>query len=408
MCTIMHPIIARRRAWQCREFARAIVVVLCAGVGAGLGHAAHADTPSSAVDASPQVQGEILDTKTILPEGQPYAGWSTVARRRDGRLWLVWSGGREAHVCPFGQVHAMTSDDDGATWTWPRVLLDGAIDDRDSGVVETAKGTLLVTTFTSLAYEKPLEGIAADDPRRPRWLGVHERLDAAARRAELGEWLIRSTDGGTTWSARLPTIVNSPHGPIQLADGRLLYAGKELWTGAGRIGVCESTDEGLTWRWLAEIPTRPGDDANRGYHELHAVETDDGRIIVQIRNHNEPHRGETLQSESADGGRTWSEPRSIGVWGLPSHLLKLRDGRLVMTYGYRRQPFGNEARVSTDHGRTWSEPLTISADGASGDLGYPSTVELADGRLLTVWYERPASGPATLRQAIWRLTAAPG
>lgn len=104
-----------------------------------------------------------------------------------------------------------------------------------------------------------------------------------------------------------------------------------------------------------------------------------------------------------DGGRTWTVPRAIDVWGLPSHLLRLRDGRLVMTYGYRRTPFGNQARVSTDHGRTWSEPLTISADGASGDLGYPSSVELADGRLLTVWYEKPAAGPATLRQAIWRL-----
>jgi sialidase-1 len=367
----------------------------------GLAAPGHAAAPAAAAPAQPRA--EVLDTRTILPAGQPYAGWPTVARRRDGRLWLVWSGGREAHVCPFGQVHAMTSGDDGATWTWPRVLLDGAIDDRDSGVVETAKGTLLVTTFTSLAYEQPLGTIAADDPRRARWLGVHERLDAAGRQAELGEWVIRSTDGGTTWSARMPTIVNSPHGPIQLADGRLLYAGKELWTGAGRIGVCESTDDGLTWRWLAEIPTRPGDDVKRGYHELHAVETADGRILVHIRNHNEPHKGETLQSESADGGRSWTQPRAIGVWGLPSHLLALRDGRLLMTYGHRRQPFGNQARVSSDQGRTWSEPLTISADGAAGDLGYPSTVELADGRLLTVWYEKPASGAATLRQAVWRI-----
>jgi hypothetical protein len=44
--------------------------------------------------------------------------------------------------------------------------------------------------------------------------------------------------------------------------------------------------------------------------------------------------GETLQSESSDGGKTWTMPRSIGVWGFPSHLLKLKDGRLLMTYGY--------------------------------------------------------------------------
>jgi hypothetical protein len=45
--------------------------------------------------------------------------------------------------------------------------------------------------------------------------------------------------------------------------------------------------------------------------------------------------GETLQCESADGGKTWCEPHEIGVWGLPSHLLRLRNGNLLMTYGYR-------------------------------------------------------------------------
>ena len=76
----------------------------------------------------------------------------------------------------------------------------------------------------------------------------HSRISPARRKAELGEWLIRSTDGGKTWSTRLPTIFNSPHGPIQLRDGRLLYAGKKLWTDDKKIGVCESTDDGQTWR----------------------------------------------------------------------------------------------------------------------------------------------------------------
>lgn len=111
-----------------------------------------------------------------------------------------------------------------------------------------------------------------------------------------------------------------------------------------------------------------------------------------------------LQSESPDGGRTWSVPHPIGVWGLPSHLLRLRDGRLLMTYGHRRPPLGNQARLSDDEGRTWSEPVVLSADGASDDLGYPSTVELADGTLLTVWYEALKGDPmAVLRQARWRL-----
>jgi hypothetical protein len=217
--------------------------------------------------------------------------------------------------------------------------------------------------------------------------------------------MVRSTDGGVTWSARYPTMVNSPHGPIQLADGRLLYPGVELWANPRRVGVCESTDDGLTWRWLAEIPARPGDDY-RQYHELHGVETGDGRVLVHIRNHNQTNDRETLQTESTDGGKTWTVPKPIGVWGLPSFLSRLQGRKLLMTYGYRRAPFGNQARVSEDWGRTWSDPVVISGDGMGVDLGYPSTVELDDVSLLTVWYEAmKGSSRAVLRQARWRLKA---
>lgn len=356
---------------------------------------------------------EVLETKIISQQPEYYHGWPTVARLRNGQLWVTWSGGRESHVCPFGQVHAMTSADEGASWTWPRVLLDSATDDRDSGVVESVKGTLLVSSFTSLAYQPRLadglKAAAGDKNAMPpeqlaHWKAVHARLSDAGREADLGEWVIRSTDSGKSWSSRIPTVVNSPHGPIQLKDGRLLYAGKQLWTAGNKIGVAESRDDGLTWQWLADIPTRPGDTVQDGYHELHAIEAQDGTLIAQIRNHNAANEGETLQSESQDGGKTWSTPHSIGVWGLPSHLLRLRDGRLVMTYGHRRPPFGNQARVSTDHGRTWGEAIALSTDGIGGDLGYPSTVELTDGTLLSVWYEKMKEPRlAVLRQAKWRL-----
>ena len=362
----------------------------------------------------------ILETKIISQQPEFYHGWSTLARREDGELWLTWSGGRVSHVCLFGQVHAMTSKDDGKTWTWPRVLLDSAIDDRDSGVLETAQGSLLVTTFTSLAYETHLKsgkGLgeysakgwsneAMEEEQLRRWKACHDRLTDEERQADLGEWLIRSTDGGKTWSTRLPTIVNSQHGPIQLKDGRLLYVGKTLWTGEKKIGVCESKDDGVTWKWLADIPTREGDEVEKGYHELHAVEAEDGTLIAQIRNHNKKNAGWTLQSDSTDGGKSWSVPRPI-CYGLPSHLLKLRDGRLLMSYGHRLPPFGNQARISIDNGRTWGEALSISSDGLGGDLGYPSTVELGDGSLLTVWYETMKEHKlAVLRQAHWTLPGA--
>jgi hypothetical protein len=238
---------------------------------------------------------------------------------------------------------------------------------------------------------------------RQNWQRTHARLTDEARQKELGQWAIRSTDDGLTWSPRIATVVNSPHGPTQLADGRLLYVGKELWTGGKRIGVSESSDDGQTWRWLSEIPSRPGDFAAE-YHELHAVEVEKGRIVAQIRNHNKANLHETLQTESTDGGRTWSVPHPIGVIGFPSFLLKLRDGRLLMTYGHRIAPLGNEARLSEDQGKTWSEPMILTPDATSSDLGYPSTIELGDGTLLTVWYEKMKGLAKTaLRQVKWRL-----
>ena len=349
-----------------------------------------------------------LETRVISQLKHRYHGWPTLTRRSSGELLLVCSGGRQSHVCPFGRVELMRSHDNGTTWSWPRVVLDGPIDDRDAGVLETAKRTILITTFTSLAYERLLtdaqQAKSWDAAQLQRWEAAHRRVSSEQRQGELGTWILRSTDGGTTFSRPYDCLVNSPHGPIQLNDGRILYAGKQLYRDNPRIGVCESTDDGKSWNWLAEIPARPGDDP-RKYHELHAVETTDQRIVAHIRNHNAANAGETLQSESVDHGRSWSLPRSIGVWGLPSHLLRLRDNRLLMSYGHRRPPFGNQVRISENNGRNWSSPILISGDGAAGDLGYPTTVQLDETTMLTVWYEKlSTSSFAVLRQARWSLT----
>lgn len=352
-------------------------------------------------------KADVLGTNVISRLEHRYHGWPTLAKRASGELLLVCSGGREKHVCPFGRVELMRSKDEGQTWSWPEVLMDGPIDDRDAGVLETSQGTLLVTTFTSLAYEANLKQLAKDESiveRFRAWRAAHDRVGTKQRQAALGVWMKRSTDSGVTWSGRYDSLLNSPHGPIQLTDGRLLYAGKELYREPHRIGVCESRDDGQSWNWLATIPPREGDN-HRDYHELHAVETVDGSLLVHIRNHNATNSRETLQCKSTDGGKTWSVPRSIGVWGLPSHLLRLRDGRLLMSYGHRRKPFGNQSRISEDGGQTWSEAFAISADGSSGDLGYPSTVQLSDGSLLTAWYEKLKNNPfAQLRQARWKLS----
>ena len=359
--------------------------------------------------AAPAVK--ILSTKVASPDTSFYQAWPTIAARQNGELVVVYSGGRNYYVCPFGRVELISSRDGGETWSWPRVVLDSVSDDRDAGVLETSRGTLLVFSFTSLAYQGHLV-----DPERlllktfknetpaivERWLLAEARVSREEMKRDVGMWMLRSTDGGRTWSERLPTPCNSPHGPIQLRDGRLLYAGKELWSAERSTGVWESRDDGISWQALATFTPR-SNDKHLEYHELHAVEAADGTLLAHIRNHNGGKR-DTLQSESKDGGKTWTVPHEIGVSGYPSHLLRLKDGTLLMTYSYRVGPYGIRGKVSKDHGTTWSAEFVLTNDGATWDLGYPSTVQLADGALLTVWYEVPkGTTKSLLRQAKWRL-----
>ncbi len=355
---------------------------------------------------------------SVINRDPSYHGWPTVARRRNGELLVVSSSGRHEHVDPFGKVFLIRSGDHGSTWSDPQTLADTPLDDRDAGILETRSGTLVVNWFTSLAW---MNYLYRQETGQIEWLSKEtlkafrdERntlVETVRVREELGDWVMRSEDGGTSWLPRVPSLVSSPHGIIELADGRLLYVGKRTgppvqWVrGSSHEGMelaaAESRDDGRTWAIIGTIPFATGHTA-ADYHEPHAVETGGGRIVAQIRNHGKPHEQETLQSESADGGRTWTTPHSIGVWGVPSHLLRMADGRLLMTYGHRRPPFGNQARVSADEGASWSEPLAISVDGAGVDLGYPSTVELPDGRFLSVWYEALKGNPhAVLRQARW-------
>lgn len=358
---------------------------------------------------------EVREIREISPADGFYHGWPTVLRLRDGMLMAAYSGGRDAHVCPFGRLEVMVSRNEGRTWSWPTVVMDSPIDDRDTGLLETAKGTLLLTSFRTIGFTR--DGRKARYGKDiARWERYEQGPDPKEWAEKQGPVILRSEDGGRSWSTAVPIPAGSPHGPIQLADGRLLYPGVEgvgkgdyYKPGERRIGAWESVDDGLTWRLLAEIPTRPGDDSVQ-YHELHGVQAADGSIVVQIRSHDgQPDRGDSsnrhmLQTVSKDGGRTWSVPQALDFDGYPPHFLRLKDDRLLVSYDRREAPFGVAARISSDHGATWSETMQLTKNAKKLDQGYPSTVQLSDGSLLTIWYEvSPGAQRAVIRQAIWAL-----
>jgi len=335
-------------------------------------------------------------------ESDRYLGWATLAKTRAGELIVAFSGDRDSHVDPWGKTQIIRSLDQGKTWSAPETITNTPLDDRDAGIVQTKAGTLVVSWFTSDAAildEKETRFRGAAD----RYARHAEKVTAEIRSQWLGHWVRRSEDNGKTWQAPIRTIGSAPHGPIALRDGRLLYIGNGEWQGRKTMTIEQSADDGRTWTVIADIPKPEG--MNAGLGEPHMVELASGKLIALVRHEPKDHQCFLLQSESLDGGKTWSALHSTGLWGYPPHAIQLKNGWLVVVYGYRREPYGERAAISRDEGKTWDVENPISLVGAPGpDLGYPSSVQLDDGSILTVYYQSDKVGePTFLMSTHWRL-----
>ena len=336
-----------------------------------------------------QKTATILCTKVLCKPPNKYLGWPSVAVAPNGDLLAVFSGDRSAHVSPDGKVQMVRSRDGGKNWSKPITIHDLPIDDRDSGILQTKKGTMLVSWFTGPPYGTELQG----------------------------HYVIRSSDNGQTWGKPVRTAVTAPHGPIQLADGRLLYIGQRPHCSHVKphnyngppadspyaVSIEESRDDGLSWKVIADFPV-PKDGKMLTFDEAHMVETADGRLVAMFRDCNPPDH--LWQSESTDGGRTWSVPRQTPIQGHPPHVIRLKNDWLLVVYANRKAPvFSERACVSRDHGKTWdvANEITLSR-GSCGDIGYPGSTQLEDGSIWTVYYqaEHPGEKPC-LMGTHWRL-----
>jgi len=170
----------------------------------------------------------------------------------------------------------------------------------------------------------------------------------------------------------------------------------------GRPFCARTSDGGLHWRLAGLIGPEP-----EGYAIMpSSVRLPNGSLLTMIR-HLDPKRPGSIDAyASRDGGVHW---QSLGAaapnigGGNPPALVLLRDGRLALSYGYRARPWGVRARVSTDQGRTWGPELVLRDDALSGDLGYPRSVELPDGRVLTIYYYNgPRDEDRAIEATLWR------
>ena len=205
-----------------------------------------------------------------------------------------------------------------------------------------------------------------------------------------------SKDGGRTWFERrisgLPNFVRRGgwfRGGVALEDGTVLgsmYGGIAIKGGdglryaAGAFALGTS-DVGKTWQFapIAHDPT-----GKQRFNETTMLVLPSGRILAMLRSDGPPW---LYRSNSDDGGRTWAEPSPTAIPGCPANLLQLASGNILCVFRHVGYPNGYRGVLSRDGGASWDvdHQIIIRDDTMPGLVGYPSSAQLDDGTILTVY-----------------------
>ena len=182
----------------------------------------------------------------------------------------------------------------------------------------------------------------------------------------MGCFTVRSFDNGKTFTAPRKMRVKdrdellTADNVLELEDGSLmmpLYGGRHKKPSSAIVAV--SRDGGETW---SENYTIAEDPNNRlGFEKPSLGQLPGSRIICVMQATG--GEGFIYQSESEDGGKTWTPPHAAGIYGVAPDLLVTPD--LIILCGYcDLWPAGVSLMKSYDWGRTWeSEMQLFSADG---------------------------------------------
>ncbi len=332
----------------------------------------------------------------IAGEPYHYCGWPAIAAAGNGTLIVSYCRAEE-HIAPDGKIYVVRSIDGGQSWSSPVVVRDSIIDDRECGLTRLANGRILLhcwSTHHTLKSYGSLDEFSYEPDVIEHWLRHVASSEYANAANEHGSRIYITEDTGITWKAAGPGP-DTIHGGIQLESGEILVAGYR--TDSPNIGIYRAEPTSFEWERIA-LFAPPATETKR-FGEPHVAQLPSGRVLMMLRSTAVPYNDESddnylWMTYSDDGGATWAPAVQTGLWGFPPHLLVLSDGRVVCTYGHRRAPYGQRACIS-DHGMTWDvrREVVLRDDADNIDLGYPATIEISPGRLLTVYYQAPHCDP---------------
>ncbi len=235
--------------------------------------------------------------------------------------------------------------------------------------------------------------------------------------------LLDSGDRGRTWQP--PHRIQPPlEGPAfelcapvtPLRDGTWLLP-TSTWRGwdgrcphGMKMVALRSRDGGRSWPEYADVMADPAQ--RHIYWESKIVELADGRLLATawVYDQQEARDLPNHFALSADGGRTWTRPRSTGLHGQTLTPLALPDGRVLCVYRRLDEP-GLWAVTATLAGDSWTSgaatalwghgaggltahSANMSANFAVLRFGAPCLALLPDGAILgAFWcYEDCVSG----------------
>ncbi len=328
-----------------------------------------------------------------------YCGWPTVAKIYDDKLISVWSL-RQTHQDPYGKVVGAISEDNGVTWGEPFTIIDTVLDDRDAGVIFWNNKVIVSTVSVS-------KHIYLNSGNQ-EWIDYTNAITDEQEAEALGcKYVIgEMVNGELTFGEIKKAPAFTPHGMIKLANGDLGYVGydgydRENGITNSKIAFYSSAD-GETWSKVSEV-FGANEFLVDKLNEPNAIVLQNGKMIVAVRSES----GGIYIAESINGGVTFSNKRALlpAAISTPPHLMQMTDGTLVLSYGYRSEPFNIRAIVSKDNGESWSNEIELTSGGVDWDFGYPATIERGNGELLTVYYQKLSADKknTALKEIIWTI-----
>lgn len=149
-------------------------------------------------------------------------------------------------------------------------------------------------------------------------------------------------------------------------------------------GVIRSRDNGETWSDISLILTSP----SLPFQETSLLNTKNN---IQAFVRTETNTIE--QYVSNDNGYTWNVPLTLTEnQQLPAGPIALKSGKVILTYGNRKQPYGIGALLSMDNGLNFDKTQKLFLGSATGpNCGYSNGLQLKSGKILLTYYDMPTN-----------------